>query len=652
MLLSSRSGFYYNHKFWYFLIMLVFGAIYYTIAIADHYYFRTTAFDYGTYNFAFWDYAHFRVSTCPVYYRQHMNFLQDHFSLTLMYFVPVYWLLNWLTGTYTLVLIQVTAVLIGGWATYRFISLKTQDPWLGVASLLYYFLLQGHFSMFAGDCNVAVISASFIPLFLYYFELKKYKVATVFFVLALFSRENLPLWFIAILPIVMLWHRKERRVVLICLWYMIAAAFYFVLLFKVIIPHLETADKHYNIFNYSALGSNPFDALKYVMHHPANTFKMFFFNKVSDDQYDPLKKEFYLVYLISGGFMLFYRPQYFIWFIPLLAQKMLNDQPIRWSIEWHYAIEVVTMLPLAVFMIITNEKSKKWRYILAGMVCCLTFFMTWYEMQPDMHIMPWSGVEKEAVFGKNFFHSDLDVKKIHHDIAQIPADAKVSASASILPHLAQRMYIYEFPKVDDAQYITAFTYHDYFEVTDSDYFQSINQYIFSPEWNIVANDFPALVLKHEKNTYKHEYYDTVTCNAELINKRNNVLIASNGANIYFAQSRDSTMARSGKYSCKLSTADPFGMTYIDSNLKENDIVYASIWRHSEGVDNGILVVSCGKDFYTASSTPSGKDAAGWEQIEIFVKVPADFHNFRIYAWGNKDTPVWFDDLKVMRFRGK
>src|SRR5580692_2400974 len=82
-----------------YLIMAVFACIFYTTAIGNHYYFRTYAFDYAVYNFAFWDFAHFHMSTVPcnqVFGNTHMTFIQDHFSLTLMYLVPVYWLLNWL----------------------------------------------------------------------------------------------------------------------------------------------------------------------------------------------------------------------------------------------------------------------------------------------------------------------------------------------------------------------------------------------------------------------------------------------------------------------------------------------------------------------------------------------------------------------------
>ena len=151
------------------------------MGIMNHYYFRSHVDDYGNYNFAFWDYSHFRISPLP---NHSGNFLQDHFSFLLMYFIPVYWLLNWLTGTYTLIIIQNGLILLAAWYTYKLIKLKTENLWLGAGVLVYYFVLLGRYSTFACDVNLAVMSACLIPVFLYYFERKKYLLSLIITVLS------------------------------------------------------------------------------------------------------------------------------------------------------------------------------------------------------------------------------------------------------------------------------------------------------------------------------------------------------------------------------------------------------------------------------------------------------------------------------------
>lgn len=482
----------------FYLIMAVFGCVFYTTVIGNHYYFRTYAFDYGVYNFAFWDYSHFHISPVPCYHvfrDRPMTFIQDHFSLTLMYFVPVYWLLNWLTGSYTLLIILVSLILWSAWALYKLIKLKTNDEWLAVISVLYYFLLQGRYCSFSSDSNILTMICCFVPLFLYYFELKKYVVAAIIFILLLFSREDMPLWFIFIFMVLGIWHRKERKILFYCLGGIVASMVYFVLLFKVLIPAFETADKHYSLFQYSVLGDTPWEALKHCIKHPIETLKLLYVNQFHNPSMDGVKKEFYLVYLISGGFILFLRPQYFIWFIPLIAQKMFNDDEVRWGIYGYYAITIVTILPVSVFMIISKFKIKWIRYSLAMIVCILALSVTWYKMNVTHREIPWGNSTKENVFDHDFFHPDYDAVKIYNGLKLIPSDAKVCASLSILPHLTQRRYAYEYPDIQDAEYLALFTFRDFYYVDDSIYYKIIYKHVFSASWDILAYNPPFILMK-------------------------------------------------------------------------------------------------------------------------------------------------------------
>jgi hypothetical protein len=262
-------------------------------------------------------------------------------------------------------------------------------------------------------------------------------------------------------------------------------------------------------------------------------------------------------------------------------------------------------------------------------------------------------VVKENIFDRNFFYPGFNAAKIHKDINEIPSNAKVSASSSVLPHLAQRKSIYEFPNVDDAEYIAVFAHYDYFEIKEDEYDNALCQYIFSSDWNMIANDSPCLIFKKGKNIFSEKNnYDTITCDAEKLSSDKKNLLASNGEKVYDARSLDSTIVRNGKYSCKLdSSKNAYGMTLVDStSFITGDFICVSIWRHSDSEDNGILALSCGKDFYVVSSDSVKRDNKGWEKLMIYAKIPNEHNNLRIYAWGNKKSPVWFDDLKIVRFR--
>ncbi len=477
--------------------MLVFAAVFCTIVIGNHYYFRTTAYDYAVYNFAFWDYSHFHISSVSLYKvcNADKTFLQDHFSLTLMYFVPVYWLIGWLTGTYTLLLILVAFILWSAWAIYKLLLLKTGDGWLGVFAVLYYFLLQGRYSAFSSDANILTIVSCFVPLFLYYFEAKKYVFAFIIFVLSLFSREDMPLWFVFVFIVLAIWHWRERKIIAYCIVGIFVSVLYFILLFKVFIPITETPQNRYVLFQYAALGKTPGAALLHILSHPIETFKLLYINQSGDPTFNGVKGEFYWVYLISGGFILFFRPRYFIWFIPLVFQKMFNDDFIRWGIYGYYAIAVVTMLPVSVFLILAQLKIRWIKYSISVVICSLTFFVTRYKMDVGHRAVPWGTTTKENIFDARFFNPPYNTAEIYNRLKLIPEDAKVCASASLLPHLSQRKYSYEFPDVEDADYIAVFTFQDYYASTQHDYTRILNKYITNSSWKIIANVPPFILLK-------------------------------------------------------------------------------------------------------------------------------------------------------------
>lgn len=132
---------------------------------------------------------------------------------------------------------------------------------------------------------------------------------------------------------------------------------------------------------------------------------------------------------------------------------------------------------------------------MAVAVCVLALSVTCYKMKSSNRVVSWESTLKDNIFDPAFFHPGFDAAKIHKDLELIPADAKVCASSSLLPHLAQRKYPYEFPDVEDAEYIAIFTYRDYYLTDDKTYLKVMNSYILNPSWRILRYDPPFLLLK-------------------------------------------------------------------------------------------------------------------------------------------------------------
>lgn len=481
------------------LSLLAFSAVNLMIVLVNHYFFRTYALDYGVYNFAFYDYAHFRISPCPAYiYPVPVTFFQDHFSLTLLLLSPLYWLLSPITGTYSLLIIQWLFIVAGAWATYKLIALKANHYTLGLLAMIYYFLLLGRYNAYREDANLAIIGSACIPVFLYYFEQKKLIPTLVCFALLLVNREDYSLWLFFISLFLAITYRKDAYKRKFALLLMIASVVFFILVFKIIFPAIEDENKKFSLFDFSIVGETPLKAFLFVISHPLKAIEFLFVNHSGNGYYDGIKTQFYLVYLISGGFVLVLRPHYFIPFIPLIAKKMYDDNPLRWGIDTYYSIEVVSILPIMVFSILTEFKSNRLKKVLAFTVCFLSLGVTTYRLFTPT-VNPILAPDKKSNFlSAGFYSPDCDLSALNEVIQTIPADAAVCASGKILPHLAFREKIYYFPLIKDAEYVCVFKKDDTYPLMPDAFELELNKLRSDSRWFVLKENADMVLFKHSK----------------------------------------------------------------------------------------------------------------------------------------------------------
>ena len=298
------------------LILLLFACIYCLISIVNHYYFRTYAFDLGINNQAIFHYAHFEWSRNTVMSPTFDNILSDHFSLFPLIFSPLYWLFK----SYTMLIVQIFFVLLGALGIYRLGCFKHTSK-LGLQAMLLFLLCWAIFSALAFDYHDNVIAACLVPWFIYFFEKERFIKSFVVLIFILISKENMALWSVFIGLGLLLSNLKNFKKWSFAAFCSIFSVLYFVLVIKCIIPSIANEGASYKHFHYSALGNDFKDAFLNTVSKPFEYIPYLLNNPSGNAEVDYTKTRTWWFFMLSGGALLFFRPQYLIMLIPIFAQK-------------------------------------------------------------------------------------------------------------------------------------------------------------------------------------------------------------------------------------------------------------------------------------------------------------------------------------------
>ena len=196
-------------------VLAVVGLLYALISLVNHYLFKTYALDLGLYTHAMYDYAHFRVADCSLFKDVPYSLLSDHFDLYLPLLSP----LIYVFGSYTLLIVQIVAVLLGGWGVYKLIDLYTDDDWMPVLASAVFFFSFGIIQAIAFDFHSNVLASMMLPWLLYFIKKRQFVLSALFVVLFVIGKENMSLWLFFI-AIGLMWdYRKDRK----ALWHLVAS---------------------------------------------------------------------------------------------------------------------------------------------------------------------------------------------------------------------------------------------------------------------------------------------------------------------------------------------------------------------------------------------------------------------------------------------
>ncbi len=462
------------------ITLVVFTLIYASVSLLNHYMFRTSAFDLGIKNHAIYNFSQFKLHETSIVQPSH-NYFSNHFVLITALVSPFYYLF----GTYTLLIVQIASILIGGLGVYQYFRIFYPDKaYTPIFAMIHFFSLWGILSALAFDYHENVVGAAILPWFFFFFKKEKL-VATAFVaLLVLFCKENMALWMFFIAFGLFAYNYKNPARRWFCLGLGVFSVLYFVIVVKLAIPYL--GDGEFKHFRYtSTLGSGFGEAFITIFTEPFSTIKYLFVSHLEKSRFQGIKGELHLMVMVSGGIALLIRPKWLIMLIPIYAQKLLHDDAMKWGMNYHYSIEFAPILSLALFEVLSDiNKIKLRRYFILGSVLLTVVF---HAIKLEDRRSVWYAEKKIQFYHKKHYQRSFDVWKVHRVIDEkIPDKAPLSAHTRLVPHLIAREKIYMFPKIKDAEYIALLRANRTYPMKDKQaYKEKIEDLKASKNWHLI-----------------------------------------------------------------------------------------------------------------------------------------------------------------------
>ena len=457
------------------IILLGFGILYSLISLVNHYLLRTYALDLGAYSNALYDYSHFQWNDSTVFKSIKENLLADHFDLYLIIFSP----LSLIFKTYTLLLVQLVFILLGGLGIYKYFVFSYKNEKLAISATLYFFLFYGIYSALAFDYHSNVISASLVPWFFYFLKKKNVLKTSLLLTFIIIGKENISLWMAFICLGMIIEYRKNkywRNYLFLAFTFCIA---YFLLITSVVMPAIANGNE-YPHFQYSSLGENYLAAFFHLFQHPIDSFETLFTNHTNDLHGDYLKLELFVIIFFSGLFLLIRKPYYLLMLLPIFGQKLFHDNISMWGIHNQYSIEFAPIMAIGIFSVIGEFSNKKLLRISSFSVIILSLLCTVRVMDSTLI---YTNKDKIRVYKASHYSRDYSTKEVRDKLNEIPKDVILSAQSTFVSQLAYRDNIYQFPMIKDAEYIILSINEGSYPLSEENFKVEIQKINESDKWD-------------------------------------------------------------------------------------------------------------------------------------------------------------------------
>lgn len=430
------------------------------LVLLRHAEFLTSGFDLGIFTQGTWLMSQ---GLSPYSTLRNLNLFGDHLSLILLIATPF---MRLFSSAQTLLLLQTLAIYLSFIPLLFFV--KSNGLWTRTQLILLLLILSGNFGILSAmffDFHPEIMALPFLSLLLYEISIQKYRWYWLIIALLILTKEDFGIY-LAFLGLGLFIRGDRQRGVTT---FLISILSFLIIVFR-IMPY----------FGAGLIGGGYLSKTVFSQSIP-NTWGII--NWI----FQPLIK--LKTVLISLGLWIFLPIMDMVTvllIIPMIATRFILNDPLRWGINLHYSGVLSLVLSWGFVNVLQNKLKISERI---GLEKILIIAL----------ILELVVLTLYAPFLNVTFKRTREAHEIESVLSLVPGNLPVSASSSLVPHLATRQKIYLFPDGRaQAEYIVLTLDRSTYPLTWDEYKTQIRNLNQDPDFELQAEKGSTYLFKRKR----------------------------------------------------------------------------------------------------------------------------------------------------------
>lgn len=472
-------------------LWLLVAAVMSTFALHRYWSFGAGSWDLGCMIHNFYRASRFLNTTSTVL--GDVDFLGDHFMAGIYLYAPIFWVSP---HGGTLLVLQSINLAATSPAIYGIARIHGATRLEAAALALAAGLSFGLQSAAYFDSHEITVGFGFLAFGLWAIEAGRLRLATVLLAIFILFKESLGAYLIA-LGLLLLYRallRRDRRFAIYGAAWILGGAIWFVLVNRVFMPALiARANPPEAHETFADFGPTVFAAMKGVLSNPLKALGAIF---VPDE-----KIESQLVTLGGVGWLAIAAPEILIPALPLLAERFLSSKNTMWEMGYHYAA------PLCLYA--AWAAAIGWPRIRHAASVVLEKMGAPGPLSApvlSLYLVAMAALINGAGYRHpaNFYRWNMDYfstperqasnKKAVAFLRELDRDEKLAVQNRILPHLADRAFIYRIGDWAKADYVLLSIGENAWPWDDGFPRRLASDLARNRDWKLIFHDRDALIF--------------------------------------------------------------------------------------------------------------------------------------------------------------